>query len=121
LSSHRQPNKLIVRTLEYTELAMPITLNVLSHRERMQLTAAWDRREEDGAIEECLSIATIGHEVEDLLDTFTTREIYQIIAAAFTAASLSDEERKKSLSSLTASTEKSAEAASGDSATSESA
>lgn len=76
----------------------------------MQLDDAWQRRTEGEALAECLAIATCDADVESLLATLTTRECYEIVAAAFTAASLTDEERKKSLSSPTACTGKSAEA-----------
>jgi len=114
LSSHRRA-KLIQRTIDYTEIpAIAIPLNVLSHRERMMLSDAWDRRETEDTIAECLKIATVGMDVEQLVDTLTTRECYEVIAAAFNAATLTDEERKKSLSSPTGFTEKSAEVVGGD-------
>lgn len=77
----------------------------------MMLDDAWQRRTEGEALAECLAIATCDVDIESLLATLTTRECYEIVAAAFTAASLTDEERKKSLSSPIACTENFAEAA----------
>jgi hypothetical protein len=104
-------NKLIDRTFPVDVGGVSVAVRVLSMREEMRLDAMWRRYLGEGresvVLCDCIEAAVENFTADEVLETFTTREVYELIGAAFKEASLTGLERKKSQSSPDECTEKS--------------
>lgn len=119
-------NKIIERTI-YVDMAngnAGVALKVLSYRDNARLKTAWathlDAKDET-SLAACIDLVIDGYTSDEILESFTQTEIYELIGRAFTEAALTGLERKKLPSSPTECAENSAPTAGEENADSDSA